>query len=212
MVAPPHPYGVRPAGTFHLSGRHPAQPPRSQHSVDSPAVNQPAWRGSSLGSLSVLPDELIARILTMLDVRALCRTHAVSRALYLLGHQPGLWRSRVLADFGGHHPFRSSWKETYARAAEPDRALPHVPLTASRGERPRPCRACYVKKETLRACKRLASCLGNHTWIAYSTHVPVPHQPTARIFRITYTIPGSLGRLRSSVTGLLLRRWTGGQG
>ena len=58
-------------------------------------------------------------MLGALDARSLCRTAAVSRALYVFAHNGDLWRNLALQQLGGTAPvqFQHSWKDTYARDA-----------------------------------------------------------------------------------------------
>jgi hypothetical protein len=87
-----HPYGVKPWGNYMLDG------------------NGSNIRGSSLGNLSLLNDEAILIVLSMVSARDLCRLAQASRVLYVFSHHSDFWRDQTLKHFGGEFSFTGNWK------------------------------------------------------------------------------------------------------
>ena len=123
-LSAPHPYNVKPSGNALLA------PPR---------LAQVRVRG--LGCMAAVEDGSLLDLLALLGIRDLCAVVSSSRALYVYGHDPNLWRSLALDCFGGGKKstrFTRSWKETCAEAflahvarggkVEPRPPTAHTPL------------------------------------------------------------------------------------
>jgi len=104
----PHPYGARPKGNALLA---------------SPA--QARVRPLGLGFLAAFPDEMLLEfLLAFLGPLELARAGTAGRTLYVLGHQPELWRNLALDECGGGKvsvPFAGTWKDTCAAAFRANR-------------------------------------------------------------------------------------------
>jgi hypothetical protein len=90
-----HPYGIQPWGNSY-----------------SPSA-EPSIRGTSLGGLRAIGDELLMDMLGMVGARELCCLARASRFLYVLAHMDELWRALVISSVGGKFRFKGSWRETY---------------------------------------------------------------------------------------------------
>ena len=71
-VIPPHPLGIKPSGNAYTASRN-----------IRPAI----------GSLAILPDELIIQLLEYLDARELVSLGSTCKALYAFGRSEDLWKA-----------------------------------------------------------------------------------------------------------------------
>ncbi|VAI16791.1 unnamed protein product [Triticum turgidum subsp. durum] len=68
-------------------------------------------RDAALGSLAVLPDELLCAIVDLLEPTDIGRLACVSSVMYILCNEEPLWMSKYLS-VGGHLEYKGSWKKT----------------------------------------------------------------------------------------------------
>ncbi|XP_020176896.1 lysine-specific demethylase JMJ21 isoform X1 [Aegilops tauschii subsp. strangulata] len=68
-------------------------------------------RDAALGSLAVLPDELLCAIVDLLQPTDIGRLACVSSVMYILCNEEPLWMSKYLS-VGGHLEYKCSWKKT----------------------------------------------------------------------------------------------------
>ncbi|VAI30946.1 unnamed protein product [Triticum turgidum subsp. durum] len=68
-------------------------------------------RDAALGSLAVLPDELLCAIVDLLQPTDIGRLACVSSIMYILCNEEPLWMSKYLS-VGGHLEYKGSWKKT----------------------------------------------------------------------------------------------------
>uniref|UniRef100_A0A7C9ARL2 JmjC domain-containing protein n=1 Tax=Opuntia streptacantha TaxID=393608 RepID=A0A7C9ARL2_OPUST len=69
-------------------------------------------RPGALGDLSVLPDEVICRILSLLSPRDVARLSCVSSVMYIFCNEEPLWMSLCLNSATDFLEYKGSWKET----------------------------------------------------------------------------------------------------
>ncbi|EJD35288.1 Clavaminate synthase-like protein [Auricularia subglabra TFB-10046 SS5] len=93
----PHPLGLKPSG----------------NALIYPAKARKA-RVEGLGSLAVLPDELILDLLSLLPPRTVFRLQAVSRAFFAFSRQQAHWRVFYLSESGGKLlRWDGDWRRTF---------------------------------------------------------------------------------------------------
>jgi hypothetical protein len=86
-------------------------------------------RDSGLGPFfSLLGDDLVCDVLGLLEASDMAVLALVSKAFYVFSHQDFLWRSLVLAEFGGDFKFQRDWRCTYAASMAPSAPLPWPPI------------------------------------------------------------------------------------
>lgn len=81
-------------------------------SSQSIAEEQKRCRLNGLGTLSVLPDRFVLKILKRVDIADLLQASAVSRAFYQCASWSDVWKALCLQRWNGHFVFRVSWKIT----------------------------------------------------------------------------------------------------
>ena len=75
-------------------------------------------RTSGLGTMNMLPDDLLVTLLShlYLDATSLCRLSQASQAWYAFTRSDELWRSMYVKEFAGSGglKFNTSWRRTFA--------------------------------------------------------------------------------------------------
>lgn len=70
-------------------------------------------RDSGLGSMHVLSDKLVVRVLTFLtDVRDMLSLALVSKSLYVFSHHDALWRELCFRRHAGDFAWKGNWRLT----------------------------------------------------------------------------------------------------
>jgi hypothetical protein len=93
----------------------------AENSGESIAALQAACRLHGLGSLAVLPDRFILKIIKRVGIEDVLNLGVVSRALYQCSNWNDVWRTACLQRWNGHFTFRISWKIT---TLFPDASVP----------------------------------------------------------------------------------------
>ncbi|KAJ6824495.1 F-box protein [Iris pallida] len=70
-------------------------------------------RNPGLGSLHVLPDDILLDLLSLLSAKELSILSTASRSFFVFATHDPLWRSLVLREFQGDFVFSGSWRSTY---------------------------------------------------------------------------------------------------
>ncbi|RIA98447.1 hypothetical protein C1645_685850 [Glomus cerebriforme] len=97
-----HPLGIKPWGNYYFD------------STDQSNNNFKDCR-SSLGTLTILTDDLILEILGILDAKDLLSLGLTSRVLYCFSTFDDLWRQLTIQKYNGDWDWQGTWKITFLK-------------------------------------------------------------------------------------------------
>jgi hypothetical protein len=160
-----------------------------------------AQRRASLGTLAVLPDELLLHLLALLADADAARMCAASRFLHAFAALAGSWRERCLARSAGRvRVWHGSWRGTYAALA----SRGHAPSSSST-LLPAPPRADGLCSDLLYAPWRLSHL---HIDVAVPCTLPRLAASSHELFEGTYAgrTPCILGASSFAARGWDLKR------
>ncbi|KAI8345715.1 hypothetical protein B0O80DRAFT_393874 [Mortierella sp. GBAus27b] len=101
-----HPLGIKPLGNYYMDATRP----------DFAG----SCRGSSLGQLSRLTDEILVEILNLLAPQELLNLGATSKVLYALTHLDDMWKTLTIDRFKGDWEWQGdSWRATFLKRSDP---------------------------------------------------------------------------------------------
>src|SRR5437763_759654 len=98
-----HPLGIKPWGNYYFD------------STEQSNNNFKDCRGSSLGNLSILTDDLILETLGTLDAKDLLSLGLTSRVLYCFSTFDDLWKQLAIQKYNGDWCWQGTWKITYLK-------------------------------------------------------------------------------------------------
>ncbi|CAG8546309.1 6878_t:CDS:2 [Funneliformis caledonium] len=98
-----HPLGIKPWGNYYVDSK------------DQSRNFEGDRRGSSLGNLAILTDDLILDILGALDAKDLLSLGLASRVLYCFSTFDDLWKQLTIQKYKGDWCWQGSWRVTFLK-------------------------------------------------------------------------------------------------
>ncbi|CAI2188621.1 6410_t:CDS:2 [Funneliformis geosporum] len=95
-----HPLGIKPWGNYYFDSK-------DQFKGDR--------RGSSLGNIAILTDDLILEILGVLDAKDLLSLGLTSRVFYCFSTFDDLWKQLTIQNYKGDWCWQGSWRKTFLK-------------------------------------------------------------------------------------------------
>ncbi|GBC05241.1 hypothetical protein RclHR1_06120005 [Rhizophagus clarus] len=110
-----HPLGIKPWGNYYLD--------QSNNNFKGDC------RGSSLGNLAILTDDLILEILGIFDARDLLSLGLTSKVLYCFSTFDDLWKQLTIKKYNGDWYWQGTWKLTFLKRSYKEYCLEQAKST-----------------------------------------------------------------------------------